>query len=393
VTSLDACANQTNLPAQQQTKIDEHYMRMALQVAQFAVGQTSPNPLVGAVLVKDGQVIAQGAHLKAGSPHAEVHALRMAAEQATGATLYVTLEPCSHHGRTPPCAEAVVAAGVGRVVMAMEDLNPEVAGRGRRLIEAAGIAVTTGVMAEESAQMNEAYITWRRRNRPFVVWKCAATLDGYTATPSGHAQFVTGEAARLEVQSLRRTLPAIAVGVGTVLADDPLLTVRPHASFVAMQPLRVVFDSHLRLPSTARMLSAPGRTLVYTTESADAIARKRGTWAADIAVDMMTIGSDSAGRILLQEALQDLGRRGITGVLLEGGGTIASSFLSQQLIDKVVYYISPKLLGGGIPAIGGLLPQQMEHAVQLRGIHWRTVGDDMCIEGYPIWLDGKDGAG
>jgi diaminohydroxyphosphoribosylaminopyrimidine deaminase / 5-amino-6-(5-phosphoribosylamino)uracil reductase len=247
---------------------DEHYMRVELQLAELGRYQTMPNPMVGAVIVHQNEIVGQGAHLKAGEPHAEVHALRMAGEKARGATLYVTLEPCSHHGRTPPCADAVISAGITRVVIATEDQNPIVQGNGIRRLRDAGLEVVTGVFAEEAYRLNEMFFTSVLHGRPFVVWKCASTLDGYIATHGGDSKYVTSALSRQSVQQLRRELPSIAVGIGTVLADNPRLTVRDE---VAMQPLRVVFDSRLRFPTTAKMLEEPGNTLIYTLCSATEI--------------------------------------------------------------------------------------------------------------------------
>ncbi|CAM3850809.1 bifunctional diaminohydroxyphosphoribosylaminopyrimidine deaminase/5-amino-6-(5-phosphoribosylamino)uracil reductase RibD [Alicyclobacillus pomorum] len=367
---------------------DKRFMQMALQAAEAGRGQTSPNPLVGAVIVRDGEVVGVGAHLKAGTPHAEVHALRMAGDRAEGATVYVTLEPCSHHGRTPPCCDALIAAKVQRVVVALTDPNPVVSGEGIRRLREAGILVEVGVCANEAARQNEAYLTWRRKARPFVLWKCAATLDGYIAAPNGHSTYVTGEVARQEVQMLRRSLSAIAVGVGTVLADDPRLTVREqgHPNEVsAFQPVRVVFDSQLRTPPTAALLDQPGRTIIYCTGEAIERRTDRAQALSRSNVDVVPVVEGPDGRVSLRAALKDLGQRGYISVLVEGGCQLSSALLEERLVDKVVYYVAPKLLGRGIPALNGPVPDSMAEAIDLCDVTWTQVGSDIRVEGYPVY--------
>ena len=362
-------------------------MQIALTLAELGRGQTSPNPMVGAVLVKDGEVVGQGAHLKAGLAHAEVHALRMAGENAKGATAYVTLEPCSHYGRTPPCADALIEAGVRRVVIAMEDPDVRVQGQGVMKLRQAGIEVATGVLATAAAHLNEEYVTLKEKERPFVTWKCAATLDGYIATANGHSSFVTGPEARRTVHEMRRRVSAIAVGIQTVLSDNPRLTVRlgEDAESNLPNPVRVVFDSRLRMPLEAAMLKEPGQTLIYTTKatvshSADAIIALQERGAEVVGVE-----ADVTGRVQLAAALGDLARRGYQGVLVEGGATIAWALLQEQLVDKVVYYIAPKLLGGGLPALSGHGPTRMDAAIALHSLVWTQVGDDLRVEGYPVY--------
>ncbi|MCL6547794.1 MAG: bifunctional diaminohydroxyphosphoribosylaminopyrimidine deaminase/5-amino-6-(5-phosphoribosylamino)uracil reductase RibD [Alicyclobacillus sp.] len=363
-------------------------MRLALQVAKMGKGQTSPNPTVGCVLVRDGEVVGQGAHLKAGGPHAEVHALAMAGERARGATAYVTLEPCSHHGRTPPCADHLIRAGVRRVVAATTDPNPQVSGRGLARLRAAGVEVACGLFADEAARDNEAFFTWVRLGRPFIVWKCAATLDGYIAARTGDSRYVTGPVARASVHELRREMSAIAVGIGTALADDPRLTVRTGAdSEVAgaapRQPLRVVFDSSLRLPPSARMLREPGQTLVYTTAPADPARLAALREACPHGLEVAELEPEPDGRVPLAAAFADLARRGCDSVLLEGGSRLVSRCFRERLIDKVVYYVAPKLLGGGIPALAGWDPPRLTDACRLSRVVWSAVGDDLRVEAYP----------
>lgn len=373
---------------------DEHYMDLALQLAALGRGQTTPNPMVGAMIVKNNRVVGQGAHLKAGELHAEIHALRMAGDAARGATLYVTLEPCSHHGRTPPCAEAIVRAGIARVVIAMEDRNPVVCGHGVEKLRSAGIEVIVGVRSAQAYLLNEVFFTWAAQRRPFVVWKCAATMDGYIAAISGDSKWVTGEDARSSVQQLRANLPAIAVGIGTVLADNPRLTARDRHS---EQPLRVIFDSKLRFPLSATMRREPGSTLIYTALSPEEIAQTdlakdspgqhkiRLGDSENPGLEIASMPRDESGRVSVSAVLSDLALRNVTGILLEGGSTLVAEFVKHRLIDKVVYYIAPKLLGGGSPALSGLSPEHMGEAISLRDVAWSLVGSDFRVEGYPDW--------
>ncbi|WP_139234538.1 bifunctional diaminohydroxyphosphoribosylaminopyrimidine deaminase/5-amino-6-(5-phosphoribosylamino)uracil reductase RibD [Alicyclobacillus macrosporangiidus] len=363
---------------------DERYMQLAIQVAELGRGQTSPNPLVGAVIVRDGEVVGQGAHLKAGGPHAEVHALRMAGERARGATAYVTLEPCNHHGRTPPCTEALLAAGVRRVVVAVEDPDPRVQGSGIRRLRAADVEVTVGVLADAARRQNEAFLHAARLRRPFVVLKLASTLDGRIAAATGHSQWVTGPAAREQVQALRRRYSAVAVGIGTALADDPRLTVRPAGvpAEAVRQPLRVVFDSRLRLSPDAAMLREPGKTVIYTTQAGLASVEGRDEALAARA-EVVAVAADAEGRVDPAAALADLFTRGIDSVLVEGGGALAGGLLGRRLVDKVVWFAAPKILGGGIPAVGGLAPAHMGEAVTLADVEVSAAGADLVITGYP----------
>ncbi|WP_067932240.1 bifunctional diaminohydroxyphosphoribosylaminopyrimidine deaminase/5-amino-6-(5-phosphoribosylamino)uracil reductase RibD [Alicyclobacillus kakegawensis] len=375
-------------------ELDAYFMRQAISLGELGLAQASPNPSVGAIIVRDGEVVGQGAHLKAGGPHAEVHALRMAGEAARGATAYVTLEPCSHVGRTPPCADALIAAGVRRVVVACTDPNPQVAGRGLARLREAGIEVVVGVEEEAAKRLHEAFFHVMATGRPLVVWKAAATLDGYIATASGHSRYVTSAAARQEVQWLRWRIPAIAVGVQTILADDPQLTVRFRSRSGVRQPLRVVLDSTLRTPQCARLLREPGRTLIYTTEAAPDERERRLTEAGEGRIDIVRLPPGADGRVPLADALADLARRGCNSVLVEGGRTLVSGLLRERLIDRVVYYLAPKLLGGGIPALDGLATVRMEEAVTLADVRTEVVDGDIRVDGrlvYPAQEEGKHG--
>lgn len=365
-------------------------MQLALQLASMANGQTAPNPLVGAIVVKDGYIVGQGTHLRAGEPHAEVHALRMAGEQARGATMYVTLEPCSHYGRTPPCADAVVAAGVARVVVANTDPDIRVAGRGFARLREHGIAVVTGVLADIGERVNETYFHVKRTGRPFVIWKCAATLDGYIATLTGDSYYVTSLAARDDVQQLRAACDAIAVGIGTALADDPRLTVRATATDTqpsGRQPTRIVFDSDLRLPPSARMLSEPGVTIVFTAEDQFVTCAQRKEKLEAAGATVVSVPRDEHRRVALPIAFAHLVEQGIHSVFLEGGARLASACITARLVDKVVYYMAPKLLGGGRAALTNLGLERMASAISLRDVVCLAVGDDFRVTGYPVYAE------
>ena len=362
---------------------DNHYMDMALGLAKSAVGQTSPNPLVGAVVVKNGAIVGMGAHLKAGEPHAEVHALRMAGDSARGATLYVTLEPCSHHGKTPPCADAVVAAGISRVVIAVLDPNSLVAGNGVQKLRDSGLEVTVGVKEEEARQLNEVFFHYITTKRPFVTVKTASTLDGKIASVTGHSRWITGSAARAQVHELRRQYDAILVGGGTVLADDPELTARCDGHTYGRQPVRVILDSHLRMPLSARVIQGVEHvpTWIFTTAEASPEKREalRTKGATVIAV---------AGALEVDGVLSMLGERGITSLLVEGGADVNGSFLQARAIQKIVSYVSLKLIGGnGAPSpFGGLGLTSMNEAVVLTHTQVEQVDEqDIRIIGYPKW--------
>ncbi|EJY55342.1 riboflavin biosynthesis protein RibD [Alicyclobacillus hesperidum URH17-3-68] len=362
--------------------VDEHFMRYALAVASLGGAQTSPNPRVGAVVVRDGEIVGQGAHLKPGDPHAEIYALRMAGEKAQGATIYVTLEPCNHHGRTPPCSEAILASGIKRVVVAVLDTDPRTAGGGVARLRDHGIDVTVGVLEDEARALNRAFFHRLQSGRPLVVYKAALTLSGHVAANTGHSQYVTGPLARADVQRLRMEHPGIAVGIGTVLADDPRLTVRNSDTEQAgdWQPLRVIFDSGLRLPASARMLAEPGQTVIVTTPSALADERRVQEIEAAGQVVWLPVAGDK-GRTSLTAALPKLAALGLNSILLEGGPTLAAAFLQDRLIDDVCFYVAPKLLLNGLPPFLGAVTQSMAEAIALHHVAVRQVGDDLCITG------------
>ena len=357
---------------------DAAFMRRALDVAERGRGRTSPNPLVGAVVVREGRVVGEGAHLAAGGPHAEIEALAAAGEAARGATLYLTLEPCNHHGRTPPCAPAVVAAGVARVVAALTDPNPAVAGGGAAQLRAAGVVVEVGLLADEAERQNAAWLTAMRERRPHVTLKAAATLDGRIADVHGTSQWITGEAARAHAHRLRADSDAIVVGITTALRDDPALTVRLGAPW-PREPYRVVLDTHARLGADARLIHAatPARALVAVGEGAPA-ARVAALRAAGATV---LVCSTREGRLDPAALLAQLFEREVRAVLVEGGGETHAAFLDAGLVDRVALFVAPLLLGGrAAPGVVGGAGRELKSALRLGPLAVATLGDDLLLE-------------
>ncbi|KAF0814159.1 Riboflavin biosynthesis protein RibD [Andreprevotia sp. IGB-42] len=322
---------------------DHYWMQQALVLAERGQCNTTPNPCVGCVLVRNGQIVGAGHSQQAGGPHAEVMAMRMAGDAARGATAYVTLEPCSHHGRTPPCADALIAAGIARVVVALRDPNPLVAGQGLARLNAAGLQTRSGVLRDAALAHHKGFLSRMVRGRPWLRVKIAASLDGRTALNDGQSQWITGPAARADVQRLRARSCAMLTGIGTVLADDPQLTVRDPAGvdWQGRQPLRVVVDSALRTPPAARLLGTPGVLIVAAAESAERRAALESAGAEVIVL----AGSD--GRVDLGALLLELGRRGMNEVTVEAGGALAGALLQQGLADEMVLYQAPVLIGEG----------------------------------------------
>jgi diaminohydroxyphosphoribosylaminopyrimidine deaminase/5-amino-6-(5-phosphoribosylamino)uracil reductase len=364
-----------------QTTVDVQYMQQALDLARGGLGLVSPNPLVGCVIVNEGAVVGRGFHQRFGGPHAEVHALQDAGTHARGAVLYVNLEPCSHTGKTPPCADAVIKAGVSRVVAALRDPNPLVAGQGLGRVAAAGIAVMVGVCEDAARKLNEAFIKHITTRRPFVTLKSAITLDGKIATRTGASQWITGEDARREGHRLRHAADAILVGLGTVLQDNPQLTTRlPDQQGV--NPLRVIVDSTLQVPLHAQVVDvAPERrTLIATTERAptavSAQLQARG-------VEVVRLPAYDDGRVDLDALCGYLGERGIASVLVEGGAMLSATLLQRRLVDKVLFFVAPKIIGGdGLSAVGSCGVEAMEQIILLQDMTSRRVGDDVLLEAY-----------
>jgi diaminohydroxyphosphoribosylaminopyrimidine deaminase/5-amino-6-(5-phosphoribosylamino)uracil reductase len=359
------------------TSDDHRYMAQALLLAERGLYSTDPNPRVGCVLVKDGCVVGEGFHLRAGEAHAEVNALLMAGEAARGATAYVTLEPCCHHGRTPPCSQGLIDAGVVRVVAAMTDPNPLVAGNGLKHLEEAGIETHRGLMQAQAEALNPGFIQRMRAGRPFVRSKLAMSLDGRSAMASGESKWITGDAARADVQRLRARSAAIVTGIGTVLADDPQLDVRaPELIDVVRAPLRVVVDTSLRMPAEARMLELEGATCVICGEHADA---QPSTALRDAGAEVVCLAEHN-GHVDLHALMQLLAQREINEVLLEAGSVLNGQFLQAGLIDELVIYLAPHIMGAaakGLFELPGL--ETMADRVDLRLLDSRMVGDDMRL--------------
>jgi diaminohydroxyphosphoribosylaminopyrimidine deaminase/5-amino-6-(5-phosphoribosylamino)uracil reductase len=358
---------------------DEAYLERALGLAERGRGLTSPNPLVGAVVVAEGRILGEGFHEGPGRPHAEIVALGEAGDGARGATLYTTLEPCDHFGRTPPCTRAIAGAGVARVVCAMGDPNPVVDGRGFAALEAAGIEVRTGVLAHDAMRLNEAYAKHVRTGLPFVTWKMAASLDGKVASRDGTSRWITGEAARADVHRLRAAADAILVGAGTALADDPSLTVRD-PGYRGRPPLRVLVDARGRVPETGDLFDIAAPTMVATTSLAP--RQRKEAWRARGA-EVVEYEPEGGG-VPLPQLLSDLGKRDMQGVLLEGGPTLAWSMVEDRAVDKVVVYLAPKLIGGrdapGVLGGRGFAP--IAQAMQLSVASFDRVGDDLRVEAH-----------
>ncbi len=359
----------------------EEYMRRAFTLALTARGRTRPNPLVGAVVVREGQVVGEGYHARAGAPHAEVMALQAAGEEARGATLYVNLEPCCHYGRTPPCTEAVVQSGITDVYVAIPDPNPQVGGRGIQRLQEAGVRVRLGLLAAEATRLNEYFLKYIQTGRPFVLLKMAMSLDGKIATRTRESQWITGEEARRRVQELRNEVDAVLVGIDTVLADDPQLTVRL-PGLDDRQPLRVVVDSAARLPLHARIIAptTAGQTLLFT--GAAASPEKVQALRAH-GVEVITL-EDVSSRIPLGPVMDTLGKREIMSLMIEGGAEVAAAAVEEGLVDKVVFFVAPRLIGGrDAPSLlGGRGVASLSQAWRVHRLEIERLGSDLLISGY-----------
>lgn len=355
---------------------DIRWMRAALGLARRAVGSTAENPAVGCVIVRDGVVVGRGATQPGGRPHAETEALRQAGAAARGATAYVTLEPCAHHGQTPPCAEALASAGLSRVVAAIRDPDPRVDGGGLLALERAGIEVVTNVLSEDAAQLMAGFLARLKSGRPHVTLKLATSLDGRIATASGNSKWITGPEARARGHLMRARSDAILVGIGTVLADDPLLDCRL-PGLEARSPARIVLDSTLRLPAGCRLLATAARlrTIILTTDAANP-----GTVAGleAIGCEVRLIGSDEDGRVDLVAAFAMLGDLGFGRVLVEGGGSVAAGLIKGGLVDEIDWFRAPLVLGGdGLPGVAQLGLERVDQAPRMIRISVETIGHDI----------------
>jgi len=354
-------------------------MREALHLARRGAGGVSPNPMVGAVIVAGGRIVGRGYHARLGGPHAEVVALEEAGASARGGTLYVTLEPCAHWGRTPPCTDAIIAAGIRRVVAAVEDPDHKVSGGGFRRLAEAGVETDVGVARDAAKSLNEAYIKHRRTGLPFVIAKWAMTLDGRIATRSGDSRWISGEASRALVHGLRGQVDAILVGIGTVLRDDPRLTARlPERR----HPARVIVDSTLRLPRDAHVLARDGAPVIVATTSRSRPDIRRDLEACGVE---LIVADGPAGRVDLRALFETLGRRGVVSLLVEGGGTIHGACFDAGLVDKLMVFVCPMVVGGPGPSpVAGVGVEHLAAAWRLDRATVRQIEQDVIIEGYPI---------
>lgn len=365
--------------------LDRSFMRRALAWARKGLGRSSPNPAVGAVVVRQGRVVGRGFHAQAGAPHAEVHALRQAGELARGASIYVTLEPCNHHGRTPPCTGAILAAGIARVVYGAGDPNPKAQGGGQ-FLRSQGLEVIGGVLAEECAFEHRFFLTSVTLGRPHVVLKTAATLDGRTAARTGDSRWVTGPAAREEVHRWRGWCDAIGVGIGTARTDDPQLTCRVKGG---RDPLRVIVDTGLKLPPTAQVINPASSAGCLIACGPTPPARRRAKLEKEGA-EVLTLPAGPGG-VDLSALLAELHRRGVTSLLLEGGAGLAWGFVAAGLVDEVMYFLAPKLIGGAAAPgmIGGAGFAKMAQAIPLGPVTVKRFGDDLCLSAIvhrAIWI-------
>ncbi len=362
----------------------ETYMRLALKLAARGRGMTSPNPMVGAVLVKQDKIIGRGYHRGPGTPHAEVVALRLAGDKASGATLYTNLEPCCHiQKRTPPCAKTIIQHKVRKVVMAIRDPNPQVRGRGLRELKKAGVLVQEDVLVQEATQLNEVYIKYMTQKCPFVILKVAQSLDGKIATAGGESRWITSEQARTYTHRLRAQVDGVMVGIGTLLRDDPRLTVRIGAK-QTRQPFRIVVDSTLRIPLDAQIIQQPppGKTLIATTAQASQVRirelERRGV--------KVLVTKEQEGRVDLADLMRLLGEMGMMTLMIEGGSELNASAIRQGIVDKVLFFITPRIIGGqdAKSSIGGVSPKHLSASIPVRDFKIKRIGPDLLLEGYMV---------
>ncbi|MBI5191447.1 MAG: bifunctional diaminohydroxyphosphoribosylaminopyrimidine deaminase/5-amino-6-(5-phosphoribosylamino)uracil reductase RibD [Nitrospirae bacterium] len=375
-------------------KNDEKYMDMALSLAELGRGTASPNPMVGAVVVKDGKVVGKGWHKRPGTPHAEAIALRKAGDKAEGSTIYVNLEPCCHRDKlTPPCTDALIASKVARVVVGMVDPNPKVAGKGIDTLREAGIEVELGLLAERCEKLNTAFAKHITTGLPSVTLKVAQTLDGKIATSTGESKWITGPDARRAGHLLRDQSDAIVVGIGTVLRDDPALTTRLEGEGKSRDPHRIIMDSHLRIPLDAKVLNVDSKSKTYVATTVAASTQKMKELKRKKA-ELLIIDADPDGRVSMPLLMEELAKMGMTNILIEGGARVNAEALRSNVVDRVMFFIAPKILGGDDArgSIGGRSPESLVDAVQLHSVHYSRVGEDILIEGY-IMKEGPEASG
>lgn len=355
------------------------FMKKALRLAAKGRGRTSPNPMVGAVIVKGGKIIAADYHRKAGTPHAEILALRKAGKLAKGATLFINLEPCCHTDKkTPPCTNAIIESGLKKVVIAMIDPNPKVADKGIKALKDAGIETEVGLMETGAEKLNESFAKFIIKREPFVILKSAQSLDGKIAIASGESKWITGDKSRQYVHKLRNEVDAVMVGIGTVIADNPSLDCRVRGS---RNPFRIIVDSTLRIPLNAKVLKHDDqKTIIATTNKAD---RKIIDSIIKTGHKVLTVKS-KAGKVDLKSLMKELGRLEITSVMIEGGASLNASAISSDIVDKVILFCAPKIIGGvdAVPSIGGISPASLKKIVKVKDLQVKQVGDDFMFEGY-----------
>ena len=371
---------------------DERFMNLAIRLALKGQGKVSPNPMVGAVIVKQGKIVGRGFHHQSGRPHAEINALRQAGRRAKGATLYVTLEPCCSFGKTPPCADAIIKSGIKQVVIASRDQNPLNKG-GITILKKKGLKVKTGVLRQKARDLNESYFKFITQQSPFVVVKIAETLDGKIATASGNSKWITSPPARRYSHRLRGQTDAILVGINTILRDNPLLTTRYPSS--ATSPVKIIVDSKSKLPLNAKILSrmSPAQTIVATTRFADKSKIKA---LQDKGVHVITDlparrAKNFKERLSLKSLMKRLAKLNITSVLIEGGGKIIASALEEKIVDKLLIFIAPKIIGGeeAVTSVEGRGINRINQAIRIRGLKIKKIGQDILIEGYPVYNNPK----
>ena len=353
-------------------------MQKALILARRGLGKTSPNPMVGALVLKEGKILGKGYHRRYGEAHAEVIALRNAKGDVKGASMYVTLEPCCHHGWTPPCVDALIGAGMSRVVIGTPDPNPRVNGKGIQILRDNGIQVRVGVLEERCRELNEAYFKYIQRGIPLVTLKFAQSLDGRIATKTGRSQWISSPKALRLAHKLRSVHDGVLVGIGTILVDDPSLTVR---LVKGKNPRRIVVDGRLRIPLTAKVLNDEGvdKTVIVATEKAN---RRKAQGLKNLGAEILWAAKNQRGEVDMKDLLEKLGRMGITSVLVEGGAKIITSFLRERLADKIVIMIAPKLIGEGIEAVGNLETRDLNEALRISKMKTRRLGEDIVTEGH-----------
>ncbi|HLC50616.1 MAG TPA: bifunctional diaminohydroxyphosphoribosylaminopyrimidine deaminase/5-amino-6-(5-phosphoribosylamino)uracil reductase RibD [Candidatus Nanoarchaeia archaeon] len=349
------------------------YMELALKLAEKGRGTTSPNPMVGCIIVKRGRIVGKGFHKKAGCEHAEVLAIESAGKKTANSTMYVTLEPCSHWGKTPPCTEKIVEAGVREVIIGMKDPNPLV--EGFRELKFRGLKTKIGILEDEAKKLNEAYIKYMKTKKPFVILKVAMSLDGKIATSKGDSKYITSKEARTYVHEIRSSVDAVMVGLNTVLRDNPELTVR-HVE--GKDPLKIVVDSQLKIPKNCNLMKEPSKLIIATTNKAS----KKDIVKLEQKGIRIIITKSQKGMVDLNDLMKQLGKHEIMSIMMEGGSQLNSSAIKDGVVDKVIIFTAPKIIGNGVGAIGNLGVTKINKAIPLKGHSFRKIGKDLLIEGY-----------